>query len=103
MNEKIDRQHIPVIAAFIEQLADRSDAFARQAGVGGMETAGHIISYLAENPHHLEPFLNGGIFEFPMNWIEHGRLTYRAINGQIVHPQTARHARIVKKLKGGAA
>lgn len=103
MTEKINREHIPVITAFIKQLATRSEAFAWQAGVGGVETVGHIISYLAENPQHVEPFLNGGNFELPMNWIENGCLTYRAINGQIVHPQTARHAQIVKKLKGDAA
>jgi len=98
MGEVIDRQHIPIIADFIEHLAVRSEAFAFQAGVGGMETAGHLISYLAENPKHLEPFLVGGFMELPDDWIVRGCLNYRALNGKITHPQQARFARVVKAL-----
>lgn len=100
----MDRERLPIVAAFIEQLAVRSEAFARAAGVGGMETAGHLISYLAENPRDLEPFLNGGFFELPDRWIEHGALTHHALNGKIVHPEQVRRARVVKAMeKGGPA
>ncbi|GAM06311.1 hypothetical protein [Novosphingobium sp. MBES04] len=94
-----DRAHLPIITEFIELLAQRSDAFASMAGVGGMETAGHLISYLDENPKDLEPWLNGGFSELPDNWIERGSLTHHALNGKIVHPRQARHARIIKSLK----
>lgn len=95
----IDREHLPIIQAFIDQLAERSAAFAFQAGVSGMETAGHLISYLAENPRDLEPFLNGGFFELTDRWIEHGVLSHRALNGKIVHPAFVRHARIIKQME----
>ncbi len=96
---QIDRDHIPIIAAFIELLADRSEAFAYMAGVGGTETAGHLISYLSENPKDLEPWLVGGFMELPERWLERGVLTYHAVNGKIMHPREARRYRIIKSLK----
>lgn len=95
----IDRAHLPIIAAFIEQLASRSEGYAYQAGVGGMEIAGGLLSYLAEHPKDLEPFINGGIFELPPNWFELGGLTWLANNGKVTHPQTARDARIINRMK----
>jgi hypothetical protein len=86
----------------IEFLAVRAEAFAAQAGVGGMETAGGLVSYLALHPEDIEPFLNGGIFELPDDWILQGCLTHHAANGKIVHPETARHARIIKAIKDAA-
>lgn len=94
-----DRAQIPVIADFIALLAERADAFASMAGVGSMETAGHLISYLHENPRDLEPWLNGGFMELPDNWIERGSLTYHALNGKIMSPRTARQKRVIKALK----
>ena len=98
----IDRAHLPVIAEFIQLLAERSDKFATMAGVGGMETAGHLISYLDENPRDLEPWLNGGFSELPGNWIERGSLTHHALNGKIVSPRQGRHSRIIKAMKDAA-
>lgn len=86
----------------IMELAKRSELYAMQAGVGGMETAGGIVSYLAAHPDDIEPFLNGGVFELPADWIVQGCLTYHAINGKVTHPETARHARIIKSLKDAA-
>lgn len=94
-----DRENIPIIAAFIADLARRSEAFSAQAGVGAAETAGHLISYLADHPRDLEPFLNGGIFELPPDWLVRGSLTYHARNGKVVHPETARFDRIIRRLK----
>lgn len=85
-------------ARLIQMIAQRSASYAAQAGVGGMETAGGIVAFLAEHPEHIEPFINGGIFELPPDWCMRGGLTYHAINGEIVHPQTAQHARIIKQL-----
>lgn len=97
----VDRNHIPIIAAFIEQLASCSEAFSMQAGVGAAETAGFLISYLAEHPRDIEPFLAGGFLELPDRWLEQGRLAYRAMNGEIVLPEDARRARIIKQMERG--
>jgi hypothetical protein len=86
----------------IELIVDRSEAFANQAGVGGRETAGTLVAYLADHPEDIEPWINGGFFELPPSWIEQGRLTYHAQNGKVVHPQDARFSRVVKAL-GAAA
>lgn len=94
----MERADLKPIAEFIDLLARRAEAFANQAGVGGMETAGGLISYLASHPEDLEPFLNGGIFELPMDWCVQGCLTHHALNGKIVHPEVARRDRAVKKL-----
>jgi hypothetical protein len=73
-------------ARFIELLATRSAEFAWQAGVGGRETAGGLISYLAAHPEHIEPFINGGIFELPMEWITEGVLTWHGLDGRVYAP-----------------
>jgi len=94
-----NRDDLPVIQRFIEVLAERSAGFSEQAGVGGMETAGHLISYLADHPKDLEPWINAGFFELPNDWILKGSLTYHANNGSVVHPRHARQSRIIKKLE----
>jgi hypothetical protein len=93
------RADLEVIAGFIRQLAERSNVFGHMAGVGGMETAGSAISYLAVNPKDLEPYLNGGLLELPADWFQRGCLTYHATGGKVTHPQDARFARIVNGLK----
>lgn len=80
-------------ARFIELVAKASEDFAWAAGIGGRETAGALISYLADHPEHIEPFINGGFSELPLEWIEGGRLTWHAVSGKIVHPDVARAAR----------
>jgi hypothetical protein len=85
----------------IGSIADISEALGEQAGVGGMETAGQIVSYLAEHPTQLEPLLKHGVFELPADWIERGRLTWHAADGRVVNPEYARRARIISKLKKG--
>ena len=37
----------------IETIAKMAHAIGWQAGVGGMETAGGIVSYLAQHPEHI--------------------------------------------------
>lgn len=96
LDERLSRW---TIREFIETLARRAERFADQAGVGGMETAGMIISYLATHPMDIEPFMVGGVFELPENWHSFGCLTWQAANGKIVHPEYARRARIVNRLK----
>lgn len=89
------------IPEFIEFLARLSEAFAAQAGVGGMETAGSIISYLAEHPRDLEPLINGGIMELPLGWHERGRLSWHAQNGKVVSPEFVRRHRTISALRKG--
>lgn len=86
-------------AALIEFIAKVSEDMAWQAGVGGRETAGAIISYLALKPEHIEPFLTGGVCELPSEWIDGGRLTWHANNGQIVHPDQVREAREARRAR----
>lgn len=86
-------------ARLIEHIAAASEAMAWQAGVGGRETAGAIISYLALKPEHIEPFLNGGISELPSEWMDGGRLTWHGMNGKIVHPTEVREARAARRAR----
>ena len=95
----MDRDDIPLVTHVICMIANRAAAYASQAGVGGMETAGGLVSYLAANPNDIETFINGGIFELPDDWLLRGNLTYQAMNGKITHPETARFSRIIKAMK----
>jgi hypothetical protein len=96
---KFDREQLPIIAAFIELIAERCDDFAYQVGVGGVETAGHLISYLWDHPNDLEPFLNGGFSELPDKWLVQGELTYHGSDGKVRHQREARYSRIIAALK----
>lgn len=84
-------------ARLIEHIAAASAAMAGQAGIGGRETAGAIVSYLAMKPDHIEPFLTGGIMELPSEWIDGGVLTWHSMNGKIVHPGEVREARAARR------
>jgi hypothetical protein len=98
MGKRYDAQEV------IERIAAMSSAFAAQAGVGAMETAGSIVGYLAENPRDLEPLMNGGIFELPADWFQRHSLTWHDSKGIVRHPADVRRARQVRDLlKGGAA
>lgn len=82
------------VAAFIRKVALAAEAIGFQAGVGGMETAGGIISYLAAHPEHIAAFnKNGSVFDLPNDWIIDGCLTWMAADGKIWHPDDARAAR----------
>ncbi len=85
------------IAAFVRQIAQAAHAIGWQAGVGGMETAGGILSYLAAHPEQIEAFTkNGSTFDLPMDWFEQGCLTWMTKDGRIIHPDEARAARAAK-------
>jgi len=83
----------------IDRLAEIAAAMSDQAGVGGMEAAGHLVSYLADHPRDIEPLLRFGVFELPTDWHERGSLTYHARNGKVTHPQYARRARVIASLQ----
>lgn len=85
----------------LERIAAVATAFAAQAGVGAMETAGGILGYLAENPRDLEPFMVGGIWELPPDWLYRHNLTWHAQNGKIVRPADVRSGNVISQLKRG--
>ncbi|MDH7641148.1 hypothetical protein [Sphingomonas oryzagri] len=93
MTEDIDFEAAHVI---IERIAKIAEMFAGQAGVGGMETAGSLISYLAENPRDIEPCLRFGVFEIPTDWHMHGRLSWHGKDGKVFWPAEALRARQAK-------
>lgn len=93
-----DRADIPAIQRFIELLADRAHVLSLQAGVGGMETAGGVISYLANHPEDIEPFMHGGFNELPVIPARKGCLTWHAQSGEVVTPEYAERKRIAKML-----
>lgn len=78
----------------IVKIAHSAHAIGLQAGVGGMETAGAIVSYLAQHQDKIAPFFSGK--ESPVDWpnfVHGGFLTWHAAEGdRIVHPSEARAA-----------
>jgi len=90
------------VADFIRKVANAAEAIGLQAGVGGMETAGGIISYLAAHPEQIAAFSkNGSVFDLPDDWFSSGCLTWHAENGKVVHPSEARAAREAKRAAAG--
>lgn len=85
------------VTDFIQHVAECSRAIGFGAGVGEMETAGQIISYLAANPEKLDAFIEGSTFAWPLDWFENGCLSWHAVNGRIVRPEEARVARAAKR------
>lgn len=94
-----DSDATEAVKQFLQHVASVANAFAYQAGVGGMETAGGLVSFLARHPEHIPAFANGGAFDLPDDWIENGCLTWQAVNGTIIHPDYARRARAIKRLE----
>jgi len=72
-------------AEVVERIAQVAEAVGMQAGVGGMETAGAIVSYLSNHPDLIEPFIAGEIstLDFSPRWLVEGRLTWLGRDNQI--------------------
>lgn len=71
----------------IERIAAAARAIGFQAGVGGMETAGSIVSFLAANPQHIDSFMAGGsVLDWAPNWHNAGCLTWHGADGRIHQP-----------------
>ena len=71
---------------FLERVAAMSEAVAWQAGVGGCETAGAIISYLSAHPDKLGAFMERSfcdLVEDPVNLHREGRLSWLGSDGKI--------------------
>lgn len=76
----------------LDRIAEVANAVAWQAGVGGMEVAGQIVSGLYANPEHIERFMVEGpelIIDGTLA-PDKGCLSYTAINGSIMTPAELR-------------
>ena len=73
----------------IARIVNAARAIAWQAGVGGRETAGAIVSYLATSPDEIAPFIAGELspIDFAGDWMRGGCLTWHAANGKVVSPE----------------
>lgn len=86
----------------IAHIAAVSSAIGFQAGVGAMETAGSVVSYLAAHPEEIDAFLAGGsVLDWPVGWHAEGCLSWHGMDGKIHTPEQARHHRIIKQLERG--
>jgi hypothetical protein len=83
----------------IARIAVIAENVALQAGVGGIEMAGMIVSYLAKHPDRLESILTNGICDEPAELWAQGRLTWMGKDGRVFSPQDARLRRIVKSME----
>jgi hypothetical protein len=61
------REEIVIAQRVIDCIAQMADALGAEAGVGGCESAGHLVSYLNRYPRDTEPCLQFGILELPMD------------------------------------
>lgn len=85
----------PTAAEAIQKIAEASEAVGFGAGEPATEIAGHLVSFLAANPVHIDRFMRegqelmiDGTFTF-----DQGNLTYRALDGTIRHPDELRAAK----------
>lgn len=86
--------------AIIGQIAEAAIAIGWQAGVGQMETAGSIISYLAAHPEQIEAFLSGGsVLDWPPGWHEQGCLSWHGMDGKLHFPEEARRQRVIRQME----
>lgn len=87
----------------INRIAEAAIAIGWQAGVGAMETAGSIVSYLANNPGQIEDFMAGRTspVDWPAGWHVHGCLTWHGQDGKIYSPEFVRRQRVIKDMERG--
>lgn len=76
------------VTAFIQYLAELSDQVGAHAGIGGLEVAGSIVSYLAAYPGQVELFLEEGIHAMPPDMPLMGKLTFCGWDGTIHSPDS---------------
>lgn len=81
---------------FVPYLARWAQNFAGMAGVGGMETAGTVISYLAAHPESIPAFIEHGLVglpDDPHEWIFGGNLSWQGRDGKVYDPAWVRARR----------
>ena len=75
-------------AETILHIAKVARIIAAQAGVGAMETAGSIVSYLAMHPEQVPAFMDSpNVFDWPVNWHSLGCLSWHGMDGKIHAPE----------------
>jgi len=81
-------------AKVIAKIAMDSHAVGWQAGVGGSETAGVIVSYLAAHPDRIPAFMAGkeSLLDWGDNHHRDGCLSWQGTDGKIWTPEAARAA-----------
>lgn len=89
----------------IREIAVASDTLASMAGVGGVETAGAVISYLAAHPEKIDLFMQRGVSGLmddapggPRDLHAQGCLTWHRKDGKVTTPQDLRISLIVRDL-----
>lgn len=88
-------------ADVIRRIAQVADAVSFQAGVGGMETAGMIVSVLAKHPELIDGFLTDGpgfLIDNDKFGAEHGCLNFHNQMGGISRPEDARRAHAARRM-----
>lgn len=70
------------------QIVECAVAIAFQAGVGSLETAGQIVSFLARRPELLPAFMDGSLDPVDTGLLDHhnGTLTWHGADGKIYGP-----------------
>lgn len=91
-------------SAVIVRIAEVAQAIGWQAGIGGMETAGSIVSFLARHPEHIDDFMAGrtSVMDWPADWHTQGCLSWHGMDGKIHRPEEVRRARIIKQMEKGS-
>lgn len=71
----------------IERIAQVARDVGWQAGVGAMETAGSIVSFLSANQQYTQAFMAGeSVIGWPVLWHKHGSLTWQGMDGKVHQP-----------------
>ena len=80
----------------VKLIADTAEGFAEQAGVGGMEIAGQIISCCMADPKFMQLFFENPVeamLSDRFDQLYNGHLTHHATNGEIVDPKLLAQSR----------
>lgn len=87
----------------IARIAEAAQTIAYHAGVGGMETAGSIVSYLNEHPDDLAKLVDGtlSVIDWPDRWHMHGCLSWHGQDGRVFTPQFARRQNAIREMQKG--
>ncbi|WP_296100259.1 hypothetical protein [uncultured Agrobacterium sp.] len=82
----------PAVNIFLRRVAEVTTAVGFQAEEPAMELAGQIVPVLAAHPEQTDRFIANGSELFIDGTLNHenGSLTYRAMNGEILHPSVLR-------------
>lgn len=78
--------------AVIAQIVGYAEAIASQAGVGSLETAGQIVSFLADRPELLPDFMAGTLSSVDSGMLDahNGRLTWHGADGKVYAPDPSK-------------